>query len=138
LLEVEQTYLDINAGMGYNIGLYAAAPTRGRKRSAETIRKMSEGLKGRTMPEEARLKMIGRKHTPEARQKISEAGKRPCSEEPKRKIGIANTGRKLSPEHIEQLRAIHKGKPLSEETRRKLCISQKKRREREAQQRQVI
>lgn len=36
--------------------------------------------------------MLGRHHTEEAKKKISDAGKRPCSEETKRKIGLANKG----------------------------------------------
>ena len=36
--------------------------------------------------------MLGKHHTEEAKKKISDAGKRPCSEETKRKIGLANKG----------------------------------------------
>lgn len=36
--------------------------------------------------------MLGRHHTEEAKKKISNAGKRPCSKETKRKIGLANRG----------------------------------------------
>lgn len=36
--------------------------------------------------------MLGKHHTEEAKKKISDAGKRPCSEETKRKIGLANRG----------------------------------------------
>lgn len=36
--------------------------------------------------------MLGRYHTNEAKKKISEAGKRPCTEQTKRKIGLANKG----------------------------------------------
>ena len=36
--------------------------------------------------------MLGKHHTEEAKRKISNAGKRPCSEQTKRKIGLANRG----------------------------------------------
>lgn len=36
--------------------------------------------------------MLGKHHTEEAKKKISEAGKRPCTEQAKRKIGLANRG----------------------------------------------
>lgn len=36
--------------------------------------------------------MLGRHHTNEAKKKISEAGKRPCTEQTKRKIELANKG----------------------------------------------
>lgn len=36
--------------------------------------------------------MLSKHHTEEAKKKISDAGKRPCSEETKRKIGLANRG----------------------------------------------
>lgn len=46
---------------------------------------------------------IGQKHTEETKKKISEAGKRPCSEETKRKISLAKKGRKMTPENFEKL-----------------------------------
>lgn len=36
--------------------------------------------------------MLGKHHTEEAKKKISEAGKRPCTEQTKIKIGLANRG----------------------------------------------
>lgn len=36
--------------------------------------------------------ILGKHHTEEAKKKISEAGKRPCTEQAKRKIGLANRG----------------------------------------------
>lgn len=36
--------------------------------------------------------MLGKHHTEEAKRKISNAGKRPCSDKTKRKIGLANRG----------------------------------------------
>jgi group I intron endonuclease len=46
----EQRYLDQNKG-GYNIGRFADAPARGRKRSAEFCAKMSAARKGRKLSE---------------------------------------------------------------------------------------
>lgn len=78
--------------------------------------------------------MKGRKHTLEARKKISEAGKRKCSEEKKIKIGNANRGRKMKEEFVLQNSLLRKkyyetnssprkGVKLSEETKR--LISEK-------------
>ena len=36
--------------------------------------------------------MLGKHHTEEAKKKISEAGKRPCTEQAKRKMGLTNRG----------------------------------------------
>jgi hypothetical protein len=72
---------------------------RKRKFSEETRKKMSDSRKGKILKK-------GYKHTAEAKQKISESGKRACKEETKAKISLANSGRKLP--------------PVSETTRKKL------------------
>jgi len=53
----------------------------------------------------------GYRHTEEAKRKIAEAGKRPCSEETKEKIRQANTGAVCSDETKAKLSAMWKGKP---------------------------
>jgi len=73
---------------------------RGYKVSDETRQRLSDahigqtpwnkGLKGQGLGNKNGL---GFKHTDEARAKISAAGRRPCSEETKRKIGLANKKR---------------------------------------------
>lgn len=87
--------------------------------SDATRKKMSDNAKNRKFSEETRKKMsikssgnkhaLGHKHTLESKEKISTAGKRPCKEETKIKIGLANRGRKLP--------------PISETTRQKLSNS---------------
>lgn len=89
-----------------------------REFSDETRKKMSDNAKNRKFSESTRHKMsISGKgkiskykglhiHTDESKLKIAEAGRRPCKEETKLKIGYANKGRKLP--------------PISDETRKKL------------------
>jgi len=84
--------------------------------SDETRKKMSDNAKKRIFTLETREKMslrskgnnhaVGLKHTNETKEKISIAGKRPCKEETKIKIGLANKGRILP--------------PIKDETRKKL------------------
>jgi len=63
--------------------------------------------------------MKGKKHTEEARQKISEAGRRPCSPETRRKIAAKSQGRDMS--HLQQLSAAkRRGVPISEDHRAKI------------------
>lgn len=50
----------------------------------------------------------------------------PCSEEKKKKIGAANSGRKLTAEHIEKISLGLTGKRPSEETLKKLSDASKK------------
>lgn len=85
----------------------------------ETREKMSSSKLGNTykrgkIASDETRKMLsiaasGRKHTDESKAKISAAGKRPCKEETKIKIGLSNRGRKLP--------------PISEMTRKKLSES---------------
>jgi hypothetical protein len=75
---------------------------KNRKASDETKSKMSLMRKGKPLKK-------GYKHTDESRALISAAGRTPCKEETKIKIGLANKNRKLP--------------PRSDETRQKLSDS---------------
>lgn len=92
----EQRYLDGNEN-GYNIGKFAYAPARGRKKTAETIAKMSAARKGKKLSAEHKailsLRGRGRKHSQEARAKMSAAqvGKRHSDTT---KLKLAEIGRK--------------------------------------------
>jgi len=81
----------------------------------QKMRENSPHLSGSQHP------MWGKKHTAEARAKMSAAQKgRTHSEETKRRIGDASRGKKHSREHIEKCRLARLGKRLSEETRQKM------------------
>ena len=100
---------------------------KGKKKSEETKRKMSETHKGHTVSEETRRKIgearKGRKFSEEWKRKISEAQKgHTVSEEHRKKIGEANKG----------LIPWNKGKQFSEETKQKMRESQKARRNQES------
>jgi hypothetical protein len=77
------------------------SPMKGKKHTEESIRKLKISLNGRASS------MKGRKHTEEAKQKnsLAKLGKKtkPCSEETKKKIGLANKGRVKSPETREKM-----------------------------------
>lgn len=79
----------------------------------------------------------GYKHTKEAIEKIKEASKRPCKEETKIKISLANKNRKMKPEFVLQNSLLRKkyyetnkssrlGIKCSEETKKKMSESTKK------------
>ena len=104
-----------------------SASHKGKPRSAETIRKMSEGMKG-NIPWNKGKK--GQKAwnknlswSDKIRQKISTSLKGreawnkgiPCKEETRKKLSIANSGRKNP----------HEGRPCSPETRVKMSKAQK-------------
>ncbi len=121
LLDVEQRYLDGNPD-GYNLAKYAGAPMKGRRQSQKTIQQRV-------------AKLRGRKRTPEQCRRISEAKKgkgnhisgRPCSEETRRKIADAKKGRcHLSREQLLRIAEANRGKHRSEETRRKMTEAHKK------------
>ncbi len=96
---------------------------KGKKRSLETRRKLSEAAKKRDSPsEETRRKMSeaqkGKKLSEESIRKTAEGTRgQKRSEETKRKISEAKKGKKLSEES--------KGKKRSEETRRKMSDAKK-------------
>lgn len=108
--------------------------------SPATRAKRSASLKGKTLgrkhTEEARAKMSEsakkRRHSPETLQKFSELRKgKPMSEEHKAKIGAANKGRKVSEEERLRLKAQRARQVFTEEIREKMKASQRARREKE-------
>lgn len=95
------------------------------KYSEEVIKQFSDRIKGNK-------RTLGYKHTEATRKKISEAGRRPCSEETKRKIGLANKGKtnhrkgtKMPLETRQKIALANTGKTHSEETRKKLSAALK-------------
>lgn len=132
-------------------GKRASSMLKGRKRSAETKRKISEALKGRTTwnkgiprTEEVKMKLSeARKGThlsDDAKRKVSEFNKgKKVSDETRRKISEALTGKAKSEEHKRRLSEskrgkTHKGHPswnrgktgvFSDETRRKMSEARK-------------
>jgi hypothetical protein len=133
----------------------ASAARRGVPRTPETLAKMHRFPKGhkpwntgipKTDQEKEKLRaaQLGKpsgnkghhyKHTPEAIAKIIAAGKRPCSEETKRKISLAQIGvskpsmigYKHTPETIEKLRLLGQRPrgPLPLETKMKISAALK-------------
>ena len=93
LAVAEQRYLDQNQG-GYNIGQFADAPARGRKKTPEAIAKMSAAKRGR-----------------------------PLSDAHRKALSIAGRGRKNSPETRAKLSAVNSGKRHSNETKGKLSTA---------------
>lgn len=97
--------------------------------SEETIRKISEGNKGKKMSDEARRKISeamkgnkhtkGMKHSDKTRQKMSEAAKG-------NKYGKGNKGKKHSEETRRKISEANKRRIISEETRMKLSEAAKK------------
>ena len=68
----------------------------------------------------------GKKRSDEAKKKMSEANKgKHLSEEHKKKISEGNKGKKLSEETKKKISEANKGKQLSEETRKKMSESKK-------------
>jgi group I intron endonuclease len=80
---------------------------------------------------------LGKTHSPETRKRIAELSRirwqdpiyrakylgRTCSEETKRKIGLANTGKIQTKSAREKISISQQGKVVSEETKRKLASS---------------
>jgi group I intron endonuclease len=113
----------------------------GAKASDETIQKLKDSHKGK-IPwnagknnifsqetlEKMSLSHLGKKHSEETKQKISQNSKGfigPHSEDTKIKIGKANTGKKRTPEQLKQMSKSHLGIKLSKEAREKLSNSKK-------------
>jgi group I intron endonuclease len=114
---------------------------KGKTISAEQRRTVSEKMRGNKH-------LLGHRHSEETRAKLSIAGrKRIVTEEMRAKLSrlakergdvppqdpatrekrrLANTGLKRSPEFCAQMSRLHKGRPKSEETKRKLSEATKK------------
>lgn len=111
---------------------------KGRAHSEESRCKISESKKGHVTSEEHKRKISefqkGRAHPEEHRRNQSEALKgHVLSEETRRKISESrkgqlppNKGKPMSEEQKRKLSEAHKGKPLSEETRRKMSEARKR------------
>ena len=87
--------------------------TSGRKHSEEAKRKISESEKGKKISEETK-------------RKLSEAHKgRQFSEETKRKLSEANKGKKSSEDKKQKISKANKGRKLSEEHKKKISETKK-------------
>lgn len=98
LLEIEsiRNFNSINPN-GYNQtsgGDGLAGYWKGRKRSEENNENNRQAQLGKKHSEETKKKIGVYKHTKEAKEKIKQAGRRPCSEETKEKIRQGNLGKK--------------------------------------------
>ena len=86
-----------------------------------------EGTLGLKHKEETKQRLSnifkGCKHTEDAIKKIKETSKRPCSDDKKKKLSIANKGHKMTEEQIEKLRIASTGRKLSESAKEKLRIA---------------
>lgn len=131
----EQKVMDLydssNPKHGYNIAP-KAGNTAGVKVSDETRKKNSDAQTGRKMKPEDIAKVVafhtGRKRSKETCDRISAAlkGKTIHTDESKRKISEALTGRKRKPftdEHRKKISDAKKGQTVSEETKNKLRVS---------------
>ena len=88
---------------------------RGRRHSEEARAKMSEAKRGENHP------MYGKKHSAEARAKMSEAHKgKKLSAETRAKLSEALRGRKFSEEHRAKISEALRGRKLSEEHKAKI------------------
>ena len=147
---------DVSARMKLNVGKKASEESKqkmseahkGRTFTAEHKSKISEALTGRQFSAETRAKIseaakticsekgngfLGKKHTEEAKRRMSEAARnrnmsgehnpnygRRHSKEEKAKISEANKGRVLSEEHKVKISAAGMGRRHSDETRKKM------------------
>jgi hypothetical protein len=136
LQTLEAKLIAHNAG-GYNVTIVTAGKIT---HSAETRQKIAAAQQG------TGNSYYGKKHSKAARQRMSDSHKaanlsdetrrklseshsgaknhnygKTCSAETRRKIGDANRGRKASPATRRKLSAMRKGKPKSEEHKRKIA-----------------
>lgn len=129
-IELIAEYDSTNRENGYNNekgGHYAG------KMSLRSKKKLSKSVKELWQNEEYRKKqslkepgMLGKHHTEETKQKMSEkAKKRKISDKELQRLKIMNIGRKLSNETKEKIRKAMLGKKKSEETKKKLSEQRK-------------
>lgn len=127
---------DVNSKLGNPMNSpVILAKVRGRKRTLEQRKRMSEANKGRIISEEQKRKVSeklkGIKHTEKHNQKVSEALKchigsflgRKHTEETKRLISRKNSGKRISEEQKERLRIAHLGKKHTKEHREHISRS---------------
>jgi hypothetical protein len=99
-------------------GLPGYIPTEELRRKWSQMRKGVKYAPGRTPA------MLGKRHSPEAREKIREAGAgRKQPESARAKISAARRGKPLSAEHRTLLSEAHRGKILTETHKRKIADS---------------
>jgi group I intron endonuclease len=158
LVEREQFWMDLlktnDKRFGYNNGNAGFSTWSGRSFTEDHKDKISKSSKGRIVSEETRNKIrlsnTGKKHTEETKLKFRQVFKgrkgHPPTEENRRKISLRLRGTRLSDEHRKKLSDSHKGYrhtpeqkakistsllgiKRSEETRLRMVLAQKKRRE---------
>lgn len=152
LNERESAYLEAFSGSDilYNIGIFAGAAMRGRKRSPQSIEKFRQSMMGRVVSDETRAKIsaanTGKVHSSESieRQRKAMTGRKrsvqsiekfrqtrigySVSDETKEKIRNAHLGKKNGPHSDERKEKISKanmGRLVSDETRRKISEANK-------------
>lgn len=102
--------------LGYNMVEGGGMPPshKGKKRSAETLKKMGAAQKGKTI-------------SPETRKKLSDFNKgRKLSEESKLRLSKANKGKSVSKETGEKISKAKKGKKFTEEHKQALSEARKR------------
>lgn len=147
-IDRKDTYNMVLGGGNFQIGHKHSDETRhkigrilsGRILSDETKLRISNNSafkNGFVMPKESvekvRLHNIGTKRSEETKQKMKDAWKKrkdrgwSLSDDARKKISDANSGKKLSHEIIENLRNISKNRIVSKETRLRMSVSAKNR-----------
>ena len=139
-LYYEQVLLD-GLKPTYNMAIFTNAPMQGRHPSEETLRKMSERMKGelnhnfgKHNSENQKRMMRERVISDETKQKMSESHKgKHLSEEQKHKLSVLNTGElnrmfgvPMSEENKRKQSEARTGQHLSEEHKRKLSEAGKR------------
>ena len=124
LPELEKTYIanfNTRYPHGYNIVIDGRQPFA----SQSTRMKISEALKGKPPT----FGMLGKKHSPETKRKMSESGKnrvsKPFSKGHRENLSLALKGRIFSEEHCRNLSFSNLGRIVSKETREKMSQANK-------------